>query len=113
MLKKFCVSSQNMWKKNTEKNFIKIFGNYDIIILPTIQKPAKLSINYECLNEYFEAAFYNVKLTCPFNLLGFPALSLDFYKNEKDKTFCPLMIVSKHFAYHRVLQFAKYIQNLI
>jgi Asp-tRNA(Asn)/Glu-tRNA(Gln) amidotransferase A subunit family amidase len=65
------------------------------------------------IKELFNEAFANCGITSIFNLLGLPALTIDFMKNKGSEEFCPVMIVGNYFEDHRVLQFARYVETLV
>jgi len=92
------------------KKYQKLFEEYDLIIMPTLKKlPSSLPKNDLGIKEYFDIIFGHVGNTCPYNVNGNPALTINYGAVEK---LCPVMIVGRHFEDHRVLQFARLIENL-
>ena len=109
---KFYVKASNIRRELTEK-FRKWFDRYDIIVMPALtDKPPKLPKNDMNVKELINEAFANSGITCIFNLLGLPALTIDYMKNKGNEEFCPVMIVGNYFEDHRVLQFARYVETL-
>jgi Asp-tRNA(Asn)/Glu-tRNA(Gln) amidotransferase A subunit family amidase len=79
--------------------------------LPTLTKtPLDLFKNNQNIGQYFSEAYLNIDMTYLFNLVGLPAMTIDFMKNQKDK-YCPVMIIAKHFDDHRLIQFTRFIES--
>ena len=94
--------------------FMKSFEKYDFIILPTItQIPTNPKEGVD-ITKYYTKVFTNVSNTCPYNVLGLPAITIDLFhfSKEKKSSFCPIMIVGRHFEDHRVIQFARFIEDM-
>lgn len=113
---KFYVKGSNLRKEVTEK-FLKVFENYDLILLPTfLNYPPNVKVKASSpISEYFTEAFQNCNLTSIFNVLGLPAMTIDLEveRNPDDSRICPMMIVGKHFEDHRVIQFGRFIEKFI
>jgi amidase len=96
----------NLWEK--------LFEKFDLILLPTItHNPPHLPKNDISVEHYINESLKNKNNTCIFNLFGYPALTMEGSKENNPKSFCPVMIVGKHFEDHRVIQFGRYIENLL
>jgi amidase len=109
---KFYVKASNI-RRDITMEFLKLFDTYDIIVLPTISEiPPLLPTDDVNAQDYYKQAFINSSLTNVFNILGLPALTIDLFRSRNDLSFCPIMVVGKHFEDHRVIQFARYLETL-
>ena len=110
---KFYTHANNL-RKELSDHWRKLFEQYDLIILPTITEiPPKLPNVNISIDNYISESLKNKNNTCIFNLLGYPALTIDWFRKERNSdNFCPIMIVGKHFHDHRVIQLARYIEEI-
>lgn len=107
---RFYAKAQEI-RKEVLKGFFEAFKKFDLLLLPTVPGlPEKIPNKDISMEEYFFTCLGSITpCTCVYNLTGFPALSINYSRKEK---ICPIMIVGRHFEDHRVLQFAKLIEDL-